>query len=557
MPTVIRKARLISGLILFAFVTMHLMNAMAGQISLAAMDAARIVLYAPWSNPVGLVVLYGALLVHFALALVALYQRRTLRMPFGEAAQLVVGLAIPVLLAIHVSGTRGAFQAFDARPSYTSVMLVYWVLEPKYGFQQVAVILAAWGHGCIGVFYWLRLKPFWGRIRLAMFAGALLVPILALLGFLQGGKEVLQRAQDPAWIEAVLLEARTPPLEQLQQLILVADIIVIVVLGSIAATLALRMVRGVLEKRHGIVRLVYESGATASFPAGMTILEASRANGVPHAEVCGGRGRCSTCRVRIRQGLESLPPADQDERKVLDRIKAAEDVRLACQTVPPRGEYEITPLLPTSAGARAGHAKPGYLKGQEMEIAILFADIRGFTRISEEKLPYDVVFLLNRYFDSMGHAIEESGGHLDKFIGDGVMALFGIGRDPATGCRQAVEAARGMSERLKLLNEALAHDLAEPLRIGIGIHAGPAIVGEMGYAQATQVTAVGDAVNTASRLEGMTKELGAQLVLSGAVARLAEIDVAGLDRQEITVRGRAEPMQILYAADASALGAKA
>lgn len=553
----IRKARLTSGLILFTFVTMHLMNAMAGQISLAAMDAARVVLYAPWANPVGQVVLYGALLVHFALALVALYRRCSLRMPAGEATQLVVGLAIPLLLAIHVAGTRGAFMAFDALPSYTSVMLVYWVLEPRYGVQQIIVMLGAWGHGCIGIFYWLRLKPYWGRLRLALFAGAILVPILALSGFLQGGKEVLQRAADPAWIDAVLRAAQTPSLEQYQQLLTVTDAIIIFVLAAIAVTLALRVVRGVWEKRHGIVRLVYENGATVTFPAGMTLLEASRAYGIPHAEVCGGRGRCSTCRVRVRKGLDLLPPVDDDERKVLERVNAADDVRLACQTVPPRGDYEISPLLPSTAGAREGHSKPGYLKGQEMEIAILFADIRGFTKMSEQKLPYDVVFLLNRYFDSMGHAIEESGGHLDKFIGDGVMALFGIGRDAATGCRQAVDAARGMSEKLKQLNNALADDLPEPLRIGIGIHTGPAIVGEMGYAQATQVTAVGDTVNTASRLEGMTKELGVQLVLSDAVARLAGLDTDGLDSREITVRGRAETMRILSASDASALGAEA
>jgi len=554
---VIRKARLASGLILLVFVTMHLMNAMAGQISLAAMDAARIVFYTPWTNPVGLAVLYGALLVHFTLALVALYQRRSLRMPAGEAVQLIVGLAIPPLLAIHVSGTRGAFQAFDALPSYTSVMLIYWVLEPKYAVQQVLVLLTAWLHGCLGIFYWLRLKPVWARLRLPAFAGAILVPLLALLGFLQGGKEVLQRAADPAWIDAVLSEARTPTADQIKQLVFVADVIVVFVLVSIAVALCLRFVRSVWEKRHGIVRLAYDNGKVATFPAGLTILEASRANGVPHAEVCGGRGRCSTCRIRIHKGLDLLPAVDTDEQRVLDRVNAAEDVRLACQTVPPHGEYEIARLLSTSASAREGHSKPGYLRGQEMEIAILFADIRGFTKLSEEKLPYDVVFLLNRYFDSMGHAIEESGGHLDKFIGDGVMALFGIGRDAATGCRQAVDAARGMSERLKELNNGLSHDLPEPLRIGIGIHAGPAIVGEMGYAQATQITAVGDTVNTASRLEGMTKELGVQLVLSDSVARLAGIDTDGLDSREITVRGRAEPMTILSAGDASAVGAQA
>lgn len=546
----IRKVRLTTGLILFVFVCMHLMNLMAGHFSLAAMDRVRGLFLGPWSNPVGQVLLYGALLIHFGLALAALYQRRSLKMPAGEATQMFVGFLIPVLLAIHVAGTRGASAAFDANPTYTAIMLIYWVLEPRYGIQQVVVLLAAWAHGCLGLYYWLHLKPVWVRLRYPMFAGALLVPVLSLLGFAQAGKEVLRLAEDQAWVQEALGEARLPGPEGVASLNMVADIIVLVVIGGIIATLGLRIARSVWEKRHGTVRLAYDSGAVVSFPAGMTILEASRANRIPHAAVCGGRGRCSTCRVRVRAGLDLLPPADADERKVLDRVKAGDDVRLACQTIPPRGDYEITPLLPPTAGSQAGHSKPGYLKGQEMEIAILFADIRGFTQLSEQKLPYDVVFLLNRYFDSMGRAIEEAGGRLDKFIGDGVMALFGIGRDPGTGCRQAVVAARAMAEKLNDLNRALAHDLPQPLRIGIGIHAGPAIVGEMGYAHATQVTAVGDAVNTASRLEGMTKELGAQLVLSESVARLSSLATDGLDAREIKVRGREEPMQVYYVKDA-------
>src|SRR5690606_12379662 len=110
--------------------------------------------------------------------------------------------------------------------------------------------------------------------------------------------------------------------------------------------------------------------------------------------------------------------------------------------------------------------------------------------------PYDVVFVINQYFGAMGRAIESSGGRLDKFIGDGVMALFGVERGLEAGCRDAVAAARAMAEALRQLNQHLRHDLREPLRMGIGIHAGPAIVGEMGYRAATSLTAIGDAVNT-------------------------------------------------------------
>ncbi|MFP6697518.1 MAG: adenylate/guanylate cyclase domain-containing protein, partial [Alphaproteobacteria bacterium] len=129
---------------------------------------------------------------------------------------------------------------------------------------------------------------------------------------------------------------------------------------------------------------------------------------------------------------------------------------------------------------------------------MLFADLRAFTKFSESKLPYDVVFALNQYFRGMGQAVEEAGGHLDKFICDGVMALFGVRGDLEQGCQQALEAAAGMSHALEHLNHQLLHDLDQPLRIGI--HAGPAIVGEMGYLAETTITAIGDNINTALRL---------------------------------------------------------
>src|SRR6185312_14551570 len=164
----------------------------------------------------------------------------------------------------------------------------------------------------------------------------------------------------------------------------------------------------------------------------------------------------------------------------------------------PHGDLRVTPLLPATAQARDGFRRPGYLQGAEREIAILFADLRSFTQLSEQKLPYDLVFLLNRYFAEMGHAVEAAGGRVDKFIGDGVMALFGIDDGVEAGCRAALEAARLMSLRLAELNSVMVHDLDAPLRIGIGIHEGPAIVGEMGWGRTVSLTAVGDSVNTAS-----------------------------------------------------------
>jgi adenylate cyclase len=178
--------------------------------------------------------------------------------------------------------------------------------------------------------------------------------------------------------------------------------------------------------------------------------------------------------VRISAGAQHLPPASDAERKVLDRVGAAPNVRLACQTRP-TGAVAIVPLLPATASPRDAQARPGYLQGHEEEIAILFADLRAFTRMAEHKLPYDVVFVLNRYFRAMGLAVENTGGRLDKFIGDGVMALFGIGAN-----RRAAAGGGGRRWRKNLqeINQTLHHDLNEPLSASAS--AGPAIVGETG-----------------------------------------------------------------------------
>jgi adenylate cyclase len=298
--------------------------------------------------------------------------------------------------------------------------------------------------------------------------------------------------------------------------------------------------------------VTYPDGRKVEIQPGTSVLEASRIGGIPHASVCGGRGRCSTCRVRILASDGALPEPGPEERRVLDRVAAEPGIRLACQLLP-RAKLSVLPMLPPSASPRDSHARPGYLQGHEEEIAILFADLRAFTRFAERKLPYDVVFLLNRYFRAMGTAVEQAGGHLDKFIGDGVMALFGVGSNPEEGCRLSLEAARRMAVNLDEVNRVLEHDLPEPLRIGIGIHVGPAIVGEMGYGRATSMTAIGDSVNTASRLEGLTKEFTCQLVISASVAELAGLEFADAGQHEIAVRGRTQPLRVLAIADARTL----
>jgi len=297
-----------------------------------------------------------------------------------------------------------------------------------------------------------------------------------------------------------------------------------------------RGVRRLLERRRSI-RITYPNGRVAVAPAGFTILDASRLAGIPHASVCGGRGRCSTCRVRIAKGLDALPAPTEVERRVLARVGAAPDVRLACQTRPAH-DVVVEPLLaPSVTPADAFGAD--LRQGREQELAVLFADLRGFTRMAEHKLPYDVVFVLNRYFEAVGTAITRAGGVTNQFTGDGVMALFGIESGPATGSRQALTAARAMVEGVEALSAELAGDLPTPLRIGIGIHTGPAVVGRMGWGESVYLTAVGDTVHVAARLEQATKDYAAELVVSDDVARRAGLDLSRFPGHDLAVRNRA------------------
>lgn len=535
------RLRLYSGLVLFAFVATHYLNHSLGLISLETMEAGRAWFNVFWRFPPIEIVLALSLVVHASLALLKAARSRTFKISPWEWLQLAFGLAIPFMLAEHVFATRGLVAREAIDDSYSFVV---WALWPGKMELQTVAIFAVWIHGCIGLHFWLRLKPWYAPAAPWLLGLAVLWPVLAFLGFADAGQSILALiAAKPDWVGDLLFDVGVTNTAGAW----VAERTNGAMLGAgtaITLAAAWRIGAWARARRRRGVKIDYPDGTSIDIARGVSVLEASQLAGVPHAAVCGGRGRCSTCRVRVSGDLAGLPPADEAEMKVLARVNAPEGVRLACQLRPTK-DISVALLLPATATARDARSRAEHETGAEREIAIMFADIRAFTKLSEDKLPFDIVFLLNQYFRSMGKAIEDNGGRLDKFIGDGIMALFGIESGGQAGCRQALAATAAMSRVLHELNQTLQNDLDEPLRIGVGVHVGSVIVGEMGYSDTTSVTAIGDAVNVASRLEPMTKEFAAEAVVSNEVLLKAGIRGEGLRRETASVRGREQPLDIV------------
>ena len=551
---VLRQTRLITGLVLMAYVSTHLLNHAFGLWSLEALESVRVVFLAFWRPLPTTILLYASLILHMAMAVQAVLARDSLwAMSWPEMLQLGLGLLAPYLLINHVLGTRMVYEVFGVNDSYASVLLTLWVFKPYAAINQVLALLVTWGHGCIGLHLWLRFKEGYRRHIAYWYGLALLVPALALAGFVAAGLDVVRLAGDPRWMKATAASIHYPSQADIELILATMEQMTYGYVGAVGVLFVVRYGYRALRRTRRGVAIQYADGQNVMVSPGTSILDASRQSGIPHASVCGGRGRCSTCRVRIGAGLEDLPAPSDAERKVLERVGAAPNVRLACQTRP-TALVEVTPLLPPhQASVQDASARAAYTQGQERDIVVMFADIRGFTEISEQRLPYDVVFILNRYFAAMGMAIEGAGGRIDKFIGDGIMALFALDNGYPDGCRDALRAAKAMAENLKALNESLNTDLDRPLRIGIGIHGGPAIVGELGYRKTRGLTAVGDIVNTASRLEALTKDYAAQLVISEAVVEAAGADLSACPVEEVAIRGREENLSVRVAVDASSL----
>lgn len=549
----VRQIRLACGLVMFSYIFSHFFNHALGNISYPTMEAWLWFHIWWWRIPIVNITLYTAAATHFSLGLWALYQRRHFRYTAAEITQLILGLSIPLWLASHFGVVRVAGWVFEREPvNYALPLLAYWVARPHMIAVQFVLLTIAWTHACIGLFFWLRLKPFFKWAWPIFFTIAVLLPPLALLGADHGAREVVALAKSPDW-RAQHMRAPLPA----PQRTFVDEITMLYFPIGYAAALALvfvaRGVRTLNERRRGMYTVSYPH-RQVRVPKGLSVLEASMRFKVPHASVCGGRARCSTCRVRVVSDRGALPRPSGREAFVLQRVGASADpaIRLACQ-LRPQSDVAVIPILQPGVGAGFVRSRQRLHIGEERYVVSMFVDMRGSTKLSEVRLPFDIVFLINRFVEATSRAIIDAGGQPNQFLGDGVLALFGLDTDRPTACRQALRAASKIASNVAHLNRQVATEVHEPIQYGIGIHAGEVIVGDIGFRGHTVFTALGDSVNVAARLQDLTKALDCKAIVSEEVCNTAGIAADALTRTDVDIRGHNERMTVRTAKDPAVL----
>jgi adenylate cyclase len=534
-----RTVRIVTGCVMFAYATCHFLSHATGMGGLEAMERiGRGIILAPWRTYAGQTLLFGSLFVHGTLGLKALIRRRHLRMPAIEAVQLVLGLTIPLLLIPHAANVRLGSALFGLDDSYYRLIYQYWITTAVTGLpRQFLLMLAIWVHGCIGLHMYLRLRG-WYRRRLAWLAGvAILIPFLAILGINNAGWYATVRADTEPGFSA--RNGPPPPgtadARNRAELEAVWDWLCVGYLGLVIGALGYRELRRLRAYRK-VVRVAYPERSPVTVPVGFTVLEASRWAGIPHTSICGGKARCSTCRVRITRGEDGLPPPSDLERETLDRVKAPPHVRLACQLRPPHDVF-VVPLIPavtTPRGMRI--AVDG---GAEVTATALCVDLRDSTALAAGKLPYDSLFIVDRYVQCASAAITAHGGYITSIAGDGIMSVFGIDGDARRGAEGALAAVRAIWEGLDRLSDELAADLTGRMRFGIGVHSGKSVLGSIVLSGTPSLQFLGDTGNVAARLQDLSKELAATAVVSQEVfATAGRGEPPGVPLTDATVRGR-------------------
>tara|TARA_Y100001970_G_scaffold27213_1_gene33096 strand:+ start:1935 stop:3272 length:1338 start_codon:yes stop_codon:yes gene_type:complete len=255
---------------------------------------------------------------------------------------------------------------------------------------------------------------------------------------------------------------------------------------------------------------------TFNLENGSSILQTALDNDIPHVNACGGEGKCTTCRLLVLEGVEYCSDETEKEKSLKQKAHTTEEFRLSCQTTI-TGDVTVRRLVLNKEDieSRSENIISGRL-GETKKIAILFSDIRGFTPFSEKLTPYDVVFILNRYFNRMVKAVEENRGTVDNYIGDGMVAIFGL-NDELNPAKYAVKSALDMLAEMDDMKPYLKTMYGKDFDIGVGIHWGEAVVGDIGAGKSKRFTAIGDAMNFASRVESANKQFQSRVLISDEV----------------------------------------
>ncbi len=530
------RLRIASGLVLFTFAFFHFVNIGLGLFHTDYLHGMQDGRHAVTRHLLGSTLLYLALLTHAGLALVSVARRRTLRMPFSVALQVTLGLLIPLKLISHIVQTRFAHEIFNVNDEMGYIIILMW--PDSTIWMQSLLLLLVWIHGCIGLHMWLRLTRWWRRCVPYLIGIAVFVPSFALTGLLTEGRRIWSDFADEDLRAQYIEHYNWPSSDAFQTMFSVTNNAMVAFWAALAAT-ALYYVGAKIWRRRHSVRVRYVDGPEVTSEKGMTLLEMSQANGVPHTALCGGKGRCTTCRVIVEDGADRLPQPSAVEARSLSAVGAPNGTRLACQ-IRPSDPLTVFRVFRPEGGRNRAHAS----QGQERQLAVLFLDMRGFTARTTGQLPYDIVFLLNRFFDAIVPSITADGGVVDKYMGDGLLAVFEM-PDAASSARAGLKAAAEVSRALQRFNQQLKAENSPEIRIGMGLHLGDLVLGEIGAAGHAARTIIGDAVNVASRLEAETKALKAELLVSQAVLQAAGVDCAQLDLRPFNLRGVAAAVSAL------------
>jgi adenylate cyclase len=294
-----------------------------------------------------------------------------------------------------------------------------------------------------------------------------------------------------------------------------------------------REIRNLVERRaRGLVNVTYP-GQTVSIPRGWSVLEASRSFHLPHASMCGGRARCSTCRVRVTAGQEYCPPPAQDEKDTLERIRAPAEVRLACQ-LRPQGNVSVIPIVRT---ARPVYRATAPRRSGEHDVVVLYCDFRNRADFASDHLPQDLLHVLTVYVDGLSHAIRAAGGALSYVESDSVCALFGLDGGNEACAQRALQAVGAIEGVIADLNNRLGRHGGDRLKISVVVHSGHAAIGEIGSSEPPIVLAIGEAADVANEMRKLAAERDRAFAISQRVYQAAGLmpvhdDEAVLHRSE-------------------------